>query len=226
MSFFSEELQHPRALARFLYAQRVRGLEPPRFVGLDDEARDEFVRLLKVSKGYLEFGSGGSTIQAAELEIPTLSVEADSFFASAVRRALPPNASVEIIDIRIGLTGKWSRPIFTFPSRRRLTRWARYSSAPFVRLKQLGWFPDLVLVDGRFRRACALTCASEAYSYQGSINLLFDDYFNSDREHYRSVQQWLGAPTRLGRAALFKVGPGHSKQPSAGEIAEAAEDYQ
>lgn len=224
MAFLSANLEHPREMARFLYVQRVRGFQSTESVGLDQEAREAFLALLGQSKGYLEFGSGGSTVQAARLGVRTLSVEADRFFAAAVRRGLPAGAPVEIMEIDLGLTREWSRPIFTFPSARRLRKWRRYSSAPFDRLGTLGWFPDLVLVDGRFRRACALQAARETLRNGRITTLMVDDYFG--REIYRPIEHWLGTPQRIGRAALFDVRSETTIEPDLGNIAEAAKEYE
>jgi hypothetical protein len=219
-------LKHPRALARFIYAQRVTGLEPSHSIGLDDEARERFLAVLKRSQGYLEFGSGGSTFAAAEFGVRTLSVESDRFFAAAVRRALPTGVDIQILDIDLGLTREWSRPIFTSPTPSRLRRWRRYSSTPFDRLDNLGWFPDLVLVDGRFRRASAMQSAREALRKGQAITLIVDDYFYPDHSPYRSIEQWLGQPERIGRAALFDVRSDKSIQPDLKDIDEAARDYE
>jgi hypothetical protein len=218
-------LRHPLSLARFLYAQRVVGLNPPTAIGLDEEARADFLNLLKTSKGYLEFGSGGSTAEAARLGIRTLSVEADRYFADAVRRSLPEGAPVEVLHIDIGVTREWSRPIFTAPIASRLARWRRYSSEPFERLEELGWFPDLVLVDARFRRACALETARRTLEADRRLSLFVDDYADQWRG-YAAVERWLGAPKRIGRAALFDVSKSTiMRVPSEAEIDTAARDY-
>lgn len=226
MSFFSVDLRNPRALARFLYTQRIEGFRPSQSVGLDDLSVARFLALLRSSRGYLEFGSGGSTLEAGRLGVRTLSVESDRFFAAAVRRALPPSACVEIVDINLGITREWSRPIFTSRSRARLRRWRRYVSVPFERLDQLGWFPDFVFIDGRFRRACALQAASEALYRGNAMTMMIDDYFSPGREHYYNIEKWLGTPERCGRAAIFEIKSGKTIKPSASDIAQAVEDYE
>jgi hypothetical protein len=224
MSFLSVDLKYPRALATFLFAQRVTGLLPSTSLGLDEEAAEAFRARLKRSEGYLEFGSGGSTGEAARLRVRTLSAEADRFFAEAMRQSLPHDAPVEIMDIYIGFTRDWSRPVFTSPTASRLKRWRRYSSAPFRRLDELGWFPDFILIDGRFRRACALQAAREALTHAHRVALMVDDYFDCGREHYHVVEQWLGHPERVGRAAIFEVSPTSAIEPSELDIEAAARD--
>ena len=218
-------LNHPRSLLSFLYAQRVVGFEPPTSIGLDDEARAAFLELLRESEGYLEFGSGGSTIEAGRQCVRTLSVEADGFFAAAVRKALADGARVEILHVEIGLTREWSRPVFTSPTTARVERWGRYYRRPFERLEDLGWFPDFVLIDGRFRRACALETARRAAEANRELKLLFDDYTYEDRG-YSAVEAWLGRPDRIGRAALFDVGKSKLLRiPTDADVSAAAGDY-
>jgi hypothetical protein len=219
-------LEHPLSFARFIMKQRLIGLEPIKSADFDEEATAAFLKRLRQSNGYLEFGSGGSTLEAARLGLKTLSVEADRFFAEAVRRAIPKGAPVEIMDINLGLTREWSRPVFVSPTRRRLQRWKSYSSAPFDRLEELGWFPDFVLIDGRFRRACALQTAREILRRRLAVTVMIDDYFDPARAHYHSVEGWLGVPQRVGRAAIFEIALGRTIEPSLASINEAVSDYE
>lgn len=128
--------------------------------------------------------------------------------------------------MNIGLTVAWSRPYFTRTSQRRLARWRRYSTKPFIVLEQMGWFPDFVLIDGRFRCACALQMAIEVVARQRRATVLFDDYFKPGRERYRAVEQWLGKPERIGRAAFFNMRPSVTRVPTSSEIEKAAKDYE
>ena len=208
----------------FIAKQRLVGFGPPGEPGLDDETTALFFELLEKSKSYLEFGSGGTTLAAARFGVPTVSVEADRFFARAVRKALPPGAKVKVIDIDLGVTKEWSTPLFVRVTPKRIARWRRYVEAPFERLEPLFPFPDFVLVDGRFRRACALKVAREASLHNARVSLLVDDYFTPGREHYADVEHWLGSPRRHGRGALFEIEAGSSGPPE-DAIRQAAEDY-
>lgn len=219
-------LRHPRSLVEFLYARFVTGFELPSSVGLDDDAIRTFRELLDQSSGYLEFGSGGSTAEAARLGKRAVSVEADRHFAEMVREALPEGAPVEVMHIDIGMTRDWSRPAFIWPTSARLARWRQYSRAPFERLRQLGWFPDFVLVDGRFRRACALETARRAAEADRELKLLFDDYGYKGRG-YPAVEEWLGCPRRIGRAALFEISVSKiARIPTEADVAAASRDYE
>jgi hypothetical protein len=215
-----------KSFTKFLYIQRVKGFDAPTAPHLDEAARAKFESLLRACSFYLEFGSGGSTVRADQLKIRGLSVEVDRFYAAAVRRALSANSTMQIIDVDVGLTRQWGKPVFRNTSRRRVERWSRYSNAPFDRLRQQGVFPDFVLIDGRFRRACALNTARHVLTAGHKLLLMFDDYYKADRTHYADVERFLGQPERFGRAALFEISPAVIKQvPTADDVAAANTDF-
>ena len=188
--------QRTREIAQFLFVQRITGLDRPGAPHFDDETREWFETRLGTAKLYLEFGAGGSTVLAAKLGILTISVEGDPYYAKAVRGAIAADAPVSFLTPRLGLTTGWSRPLR--PTRAKAKR---YVSSPFANLPQ---FPDLVLVDGRYRVACALETARQARMRSASASLLVDDY--GKRRQYRVLEAWLGTPRLIGRSALFEIG--------------------
>ena len=201
-------LQRAWAYARFLYLQRVIGFEVPDEPHLDPDTLHWLTARLPNAQSYLEFGAGGSTRLAGRLGIPTVSVEGDRFFARAVRAGLAPQHRVTLIDADIGPTTHWGVPFRGKPTPARMRKWRRYIDLPFAQMLRNGRpFPDLVLIDGRFRRACALRTAQEAAKVGAHCDLLFDDYYNQGREGYASVEQHLGTPRRIGRSALFVLAP-------------------
>ena len=211
-----------RAL-RFLYLQRVKGFTAPEAPHFDPASLPLFTSLLQGARRYLEFGAGGSTLAAADLGVSTLSVESDRFYARAVRRRLPETSPVDILVADIGLTKQWGAPVFQAPTAGRLARWRRYIDLPFERLKRMGGpFPGLILIDGRFRRACALESARQAALANQPATLFFDDYLG--RPHYRDLERQIGCPRMAGRAALFEVGPGGPAIPESA-VEQAAADF-
>ena len=134
---------------------------------------------------------------ADRLGIRTISVESDPFYAKAVRHGLSERSSVTFITPKMGLTKEWGWPIFNAQ-----VKGERYVNAPFE-TQQRG-VPDFVLIDGRYRVACALSAARRAY--EGSITavIMVDDYL--ERPHYHVLNQILGAEELAGRSAIFKVG--------------------
>lgn len=223
-SYFS--LPQPLSLVHFLFVQRVQGFTPPGRPGLDDQSADRFLEELKFCRNYLEFGSGGTTLVADRLRIPTVSVESDRFFAKAVRQGLRSDTNVEILDIYLGITREWSEPIFKRPTPARLERWRKYISSPLLQLSQRSVIPDFVLVDGRFRRSCILELAQVALKAGQTVRVMVDDYYENGREHYHKVEDVIGIPEKVGRAALFQISRDRSpKIPSHTELDEAAADY-
>jgi hypothetical protein len=186
-----------RTIARlpaFLYAQRVKGFDPPTDEPfMDPEGVERFKYELSHSSRYVEFGSGGTTVLADRKGVPTISVESDRFYARAVATRLSSGCVKQIV-VDIGFTGEWGTPICSTPEKGR-----KYATAPFG-----GEFPDLILVDGRYRVACALESARRAYQAGAKAILIFDDY--AARPHYHRVEQSLGSPEMAGRTAIFAIG--------------------
>ncbi len=199
----TSSLLTPIRLARFFYTQRVVGFDVPDEPHFDPLSTPRFLDLLSRSKSYLEFGAGGSTVVAAKLGIPTVTVENDCFFAAATQKRIGTAPTHCILVYDIGLTGPWGKPVLKSPTPRRVRRWRRYVEGPFEVLET---FPDLVLVDGRFRRACALKTAEQAWKCGAYLTLCVDDY--SDRPYYHSIEEFLGRPEMVGRMALFQIGLG------------------
>jgi hypothetical protein len=192
-------------LLNFWYHQRIKGLTPPADPEFDQETSETFEQLLSAAKSYMEFGAGGSTVAADRAGIATLSIESDPFYAKVVRGSLSEQSSVEIVHANIGLTGRWGWPVFLRKTKNRLQKWSSYPRMASRGFSRPSGPPDLVLIDGRFRRACALHVARQALLHQHQVHLLFDDYYSSGRQHYHSVEQHLPRPQRVGRAALFLI---------------------
>ncbi|NCQ22941.1 MAG: hypothetical protein COW54_12225 [Rhodobacteraceae bacterium CG17_big_fil_post_rev_8_21_14_2_50_63_15] len=154
------------------------------------------------ARAILEYGSGGSTVMAAEMPGKRVwSVESDADWATMMRgwfEANPPvhDTQVEIVWCDIGPTKAWGHP-------RDKSGWQRYARYPLGIWERADVTPDLVLVDGRFRTGCALAAAFHA---KAPLRLMFDDYV--PRHHYHAVEDFIGAPRRVvGRMAEFVVSP-------------------
>jgi hypothetical protein len=158
---------------------------------------ERFKLELSRATGYLEYGSGGSTLLVDKAGIPGVSVESDPYYAIKVRKALLPESNVTLVTPKVGLTKQWGRPIFSAAGKGR-----EYVNAPFAHLGHT--FPDLCLVDGRYRVACALEVARRANGVGQIVTLIVDDY--ARRPIYQILEQYLGSPEKVGRSALFLVG--------------------
>jgi hypothetical protein len=186
-----------RELLSFFYVQRVKGFETPTEPHMEPETVEFLTAALAKARFYVEYGSGGSTILADRMGVRTISVEGDPYYARAVRKGLK-GSTVTILSPRIGLTGPWGYPVFRKKKPRRLKRWDRYVQAPLREEP-----PDLILVDGRFRVACALEAARFVRERGARATLIMDDYVR--RKRYHRVEQYLGAPRLIGRAAVFEI---------------------
>jgi hypothetical protein len=129
---------------------------------MSEQERELLMKVLASGrKRYAEFGIGGSTLLAVRQGFDALvGVESDGAWADAVRQheeVGPAIASgkASILHADVGPVGKWGRPLDkTF-----VERWPRYIGAMWEEWARRESFPDLVLVDGRFRVACALSVA-------------------------------------------------------------------
>mgnify|MGYP003128311018 FL=1 len=147
----------------------------------------------------LEYGSGGSTVLASEMDGKHLvSVESDAQWAQNLNAFLDQSDAVRsrprVRHIDVGETGAWGRPVNH--DKHHLFPW--YALAPWVMQSEREPLTSLVLVDGRFRPACFL--ASMAMG-RGALELIFDDYL--ERPNYHFIEEYLRPEQIIGRAAVF-----------------------
>ncbi len=104
-----------------------------------------FKKLLKKSKFYFEYGGGSSTLFAKKLNKKFISIETDKSFYSFLK-----NKGVnQIIYSNIGPTKYYSIPLLPlFLIKGRISKYANQINFIYKNLK---FFPDLILIDGRFR---------------------------------------------------------------------------
>lgn len=163
------------------------------------EAEAEFLRRMYADvTTILEYGSGGSTVLAAELGKPVVSVESDKAWAdrlSAHLAGITDKAAVHHVDI--GPTKDWGRPRDSSGA----ARYHLYALSVWDR-EDLGE-PDLVLIDGRFRAACLAAVLLRA---KRPTTVLFDDY--ATRPYYHGVEKLARKEEMVGRMARFTVTPG------------------
>jgi hypothetical protein len=148
----------------------------------------------------LEYGSGGSTVLAAEQAGKTLfSVESDAKWLANMQGYFaenPAKASVHMHHGDIGPTKDWGHPRDAGTFR----KWPGYP----ISVWDLPDFlhPDLVLIDGRFRAACFLTCL---FRSRQPMTVLWDDYI--DRPVYHAVETLVKPVEMIGRMARFEISP-------------------
>jgi hypothetical protein len=193
-------------LIQFLYVQRIKGFAVPSAPHFDSEATSQwFEQKLQASKRYLEFGSGGSTYLAAKLNKPFVCIDSDRFFLRAVAQKITADGylnptSQSYLPRNIGLTREWSQPVvWGALSQRRQASFRHYSDFQTESLQQID-YPDLILVDGRFRVACALK-AIRALQAQSNWTLVVDDYVG--RPEYEVIAEFAKPDCFVGRMAVF-----------------------
>lgn len=163
----------------------------------------------------LEYGSGGSTLMAAEMPGKRIfSVESDPDWVARMQAWLSlhppaPGSQVDVIWCDIGPTGAWGHP--TDMSQHH--KFARYPLEVWDREDFVQ--PDVILVDGRFRTGCALAAA---FRSQAPVKVLIDDYMR--RQHYHRVEKFIGRPDMVGRMGVFTVEPAPVPAEALGQIIE------
>ena len=194
---FKTQLHRARETLRFFYKQRVRGFDAPTRPHLDPDTAEWLERRLQRTKLFLEFGSGGSTILANTLAVPSIAVESDRFYGAVVQNAIINGDLMRMVIPKMGITGQWGMPLFF-----KKAKGPRYVTAPFELIDET--YPDFILVDGRYRVACALEAARRAHTRGVAAELMLDDY--DTRPFYHVLEDYLGIPRRIGRAAVFAIG--------------------
>ena len=185
----------------FLIRRAVRGVVVPDEPHFDEIATPYLRSLITDCSFYLEYGSGASTVLAAAMNKPFISVETDRLFLQSVRRKFGAlNSAQRLVHADIGLTGPWGIPFLARnPSSRTRKKWKAYAETPWSLVNKEN-LPDLVLIDGRFRVSSALTSCAHL-SARGDATILVDDY--ADRPYYHSIEQHAKLVRMVGRMAVF-----------------------
>jgi hypothetical protein len=152
--------------------------------------KELFYRYLDKATRYFEFGCGGSTYQAClrpNIE-QIYSVESDRAWHTKLQSSLPKRAGVQLFLVDLKTNGaSWGYPGPTCTEQERIT----YSDSILAIRPEESQRLDLVLIDGRFRVACALKVFN---SISDSCIVLFDDFLNRPKYHvvldyYEVVEQ-------------------------------------
>lgn len=166
---------------------------------MDKESLRFFGETLTKSECYLEYGCGGSTVYASRFRNLKfiLSVDTSAEWVRAIREEVLGSSEVQLYlgHIDLGEVGDWGVPKDTT----RYKDFWMYSVAPWQKANEQKIFPDLVLIDGRFRVSCFLYSLIAART---GTTIIFDDYF--DRPEYFEVENFCPVEKRVGRSAVFK----------------------
>lgn len=137
-------------------------------------------------KNYAEFGMGGSTLLAKEYAERICSVESNADWIAKV------GMNAVYVDINAD-PDNWGWP----KDESKRENWPQYSSG----LDAIDWIPDVILVDGRFRVACALKSIAHMSS---ETLLLIHDYV--PRKAYHVVEKYLNKLATCNTFAVFAKG--------------------
>lgn len=192
---------------RFLRSSLLSGYAVPDRPGFDEAGAGYFRDRISRCSVYLEYGCGGSTIHAAAHVEQLFAVDTDAWFLNAVRKKLaeqPRKATCHLLHADVSRMQQWG-----WPTRQRRDgttpyNWRTYPWAPWQRLWQEGAVPDTILVDGRFRVACAITSLIHLRA-DSATELLVDDY--GERPHYHQLEKCATLKAMHGRMAVFVVDP-------------------
>jgi hypothetical protein len=161
-----------------------------------DFINKEFSKVEKI----LEFGSGASTLIALKyVELEIVSVETSLTFISALEGKIDssnlPKDNLHIFFADIGPVKEWGRP----NDRNCMEKWLNYSYLPYFFIDVIGFTPDLIFIDGRFRIS---TFCQAFLQFPGAL-IMFDDYF--DRTKYSVVERLILPSGGVGRIATFEI---------------------
>jgi len=167
--------------------------------------REAFDKILKKSEGYLEFGSGGSTIRAlqkskAKIYSVDSSLEWFEFMRKYFFVRYFEKRRLHFFLINIGVTKGWGYPVndsskHLFP---------QYSSNIFknVDVENL----DTFFIDGRFRVACTLKVILQVSAFDNRNKIiLIHDFWNCNREYYHVVLNYLEIIEMVDSLGVFKI---------------------
>jgi hypothetical protein len=132
-----------------------------------------FYKYLDKASHYFEFGSGGSTYQASlRPNIQKIySVESDSNWHNKLKSIIPTDDKISYIYVNMHAgRNNWGYP----GKAATLEEMKKYSDVIRDLDKNLSNEINLILIDGRFRAACALKCFDVI---DEKCFIIFDDFF-------------------------------------------------
>jgi len=149
-------------------------------------------------KSYLEYGSGASTVFFSKYEyLNIVAVESDAVYANQVKIAIGNNGRTRILHSGTGPTGLWGYPILFANTANK--GW-KYVNTPWRSLGE-EYQPDVVLIDGRYRVACAMNILLRAAN-KFKVTIMIDDY--QGREEYIYVEKYCKLIRMVDRMAFFE----------------------
>ena len=159
---------------------------------LFDGDQELFLSAISTTRVYGEYGTGASTMWVLQhRSIPVLAVETDPKWADLVQRKSKNPRRLNLHHVDVGPLGSWGFPL-SYDYRDNFKEYTDWIWAHELK-------PDTVLIDGRFRVACFLTCLKFATP---GTKIILDDY---ERKHYHIIEEFVKPVQVSRRQALFVV---------------------
>lgn len=164
-----------------------------------DSINSYLANRIKDFTSYLEYGSGSSTIYfSGSTHLYVVSVESDAVYSRAVEKIVSGFANTtKVLTSKTGPTGYWGTPIFFRKSK---SKGWKYVNTPWEILGSQ-YIPDVILIDGRYRVACALNILFRAAN-KHRITIFFDDYVG--RDDYYFFEKYCAVQQKVDRMAIFE----------------------
>jgi len=158
------------------------------------EANEYFKKKLNNCKFYFEYGSGSSTLYVDKKFKKYISIETDKSFYSLIKTKIKKKNSLKFMSL--GLVGEFSYPFYV--SKNKIKNYVE--SLDFFIIKKS--FPDLILIDGRFRVACCLNLLKFKEIINSKSIIILDDF--KKRENYKVLKRYFNIKL-VGRFGILKV---------------------
>ncbi len=148
---------------------------------------------IKKCSVYGEYGAGSSTSFALKYSSAfVITVDTDTHWLQQATKDFGDSQRIQAKTVDVGAVAAWGVPL----GAARVEKFIEYTDWLWNQSK----FPDLVLIDGRFRVCCFLTTIKNC---ETGCRIIFDDYIH--RPQYHFVERFLPVSDVRGRQALFVV---------------------
>lgn len=158
------------------------------------KANNFFREKLKKAIFYFEYGSGNSTLLVDKYKKKFISIELDKKFYQIVCNNVKRKKNIKLINM--GPVGEFSYPIFK--NKKKIIEYIQ-SINIFFKKKD---YPDLILVDGRFRVACCINIYFLIKKFNKYPLIILDDY--KKRKYYKVLNRIFDIK-KCGRMAILEV---------------------
>jgi len=161
-----------------------------------------FDKTIRNSKNYMEFGMGGSTFRVLQKSNANVySIDSSTDWISLMReykqiRKMEKERRLSLFHVDIGPTKEWGRPVGDDNKE----KFPNYSSYIFNLINKDTI--DTVLIDGRFRVACALKTILKCHQNM-NFQIIIHDFWN--REQYHVLLKYFDEIDKVESLGVFKI---------------------